>query len=947
MKRMKRQKYSIITFLMTCFAAFVCFGCMALTKTSLDVNAIETSSIEENVENTTTDSIRLTSARATTDKHECPIWQVEMNPVNQEALDWMIESSAGMDNSTEPSSITPEYVYLTEDVKWDGALQGINGNMIFLCLNGYKADGIIDNSNASKETGNRYIFVADCTPHVCAQCEDGALLFSQSLADYLEFQARQNDSQNNVAGYKLALYEDVVLDINCWTLEDGEATICLNGHTLAYSNGMDPGIIPGLHIVNCNGELYEHVCEAIEGQEFLGLTNGNLNAFAQMVLSAEKGSVFYAELHTNVAFTGEITTLVIPDGVTVHLCLNGKKFTGGYLPVEDGYEAYSAIIVQEGGQIVIYDCSKKGDGFITYALDVKGVEINADSVASLQNYGTCTLRGGCVFGVTALLNAGTFYMENGELLGLFWGITHTGGAINASGSFGEEVVTYLNGGKVYSLMGSLYIASGVIHLNGGFAYGASSKGIIAGWNDTSATIYVNDTYGGTKIHVGAVNEVESKMIEAIMRTGLYGEEAEEENLIGNSGTFLGAEVHEGSQIILNADLQLKISGGYVDASDTINDFIFIDDDRKDENKEALPNDFGKIVVNTTLQKGYFIAGPKVNGVVVTSGAGAHNSTKNFAPCKDYYTKVVDGEIVVYNGKSSGANKSSLSYFSVTPQADLLFNLYVKPDENFVNGVSKFYIRYKETLYEYSAAEGVVNEDCIGYTINVSAKDYGEVVWCYFSDGVETWGSDKVSVEQYFIKLKTSSVTQKTLNVANALERYCESASVYFGVCNAYSSQYTSATVTEVTAETVKDYAPSVATLPMGVTYVGSSLFLTTKVGVRLYFEVDPAYTEELFAQGLNFTISMDNGQSWQSLPAYEAAGVANGYYVEIRDISAENFGLMYVLNLQGYEIKYSVLSSVYTFVSAEKPNPALLEVCKNLYRYYVSVCDYFTPDAIV
>ena len=130
------------------------------------------------------------------------------------------------------------------------------------------------------------------------------------------------------------------------------------------------------------------------------------------------------KLTKNIALAAE---LVIPDGKTVTLDLNGKMISRS---LDDAQEHGSVILVEEGAELTVTDSTNENKGVIAGGASYNG--------GGISNYGTLTFSGGTICGCVASDNGGGIYNAPSATLTLKGGVITENKAKYGAGIFNSE-----------------------------------------------------------------------------------------------------------------------------------------------------------------------------------------------------------------------------------------------------------------------------------------------------------------------------------------------------------------------------------------------------------------------------------------------------------------------------------------------------------------------------
>ena len=358
--------------------------------------------------------------------HSCVYTQgVDPYPLTQESFDAIV---AGMQE--EPASASSEdplqnflYVFLTEDIFYDGALTVPEGMYLGVCQNGFTFN--------VPETQGVYVF--DCDPHVCiyADLQSVVPVWQAGLDIY--------------SAYATAAGEDFVLPDGAYAMmEDidftafsnllsatGEYLFCQNGH-----------IATGLVVPEENENCY--VCDCTQSVEEIGMyahecteINNHITPYliTEELLSEiidGEGRLSLPEGASEIALAMPMDfeldgTLIIPTGVTMYFCLNGFTLFGSKALAQNSDSPYM-FKVEYGAKLYVCDCSKEKTGALV-ATTVEMMTNKEEGEASVQqfstpvyNLGVTELDGVTLQGSTGCYNAGRLIVKDSTIDGIYMGI---------------------------------------------------------------------------------------------------------------------------------------------------------------------------------------------------------------------------------------------------------------------------------------------------------------------------------------------------------------------------------------------------------------------------------------------------------------------------------------------------------------------------------------------
>lgn len=859
---------------------------------------------------------------------------------------------------------------------------------IGVCLNGYRLNAAI----SLPENGNGGFYTFNCKDmHTCESMQRTIPYLSQDLIEFLWVWSNCGGGLGeNLNSTAFALASDIVFD-DMWSGFGAgmQLTFCTGGYIVENTEILAAEIIT----VNCATDDVCRVCHPLNGLESIPLYEVDLDAegvFVQETLQQGSGTqtitkkvidCFTPYVDEDGVFIGDGTgqtkylftlqsnvklakTLIIPDGMDVHICLNGYTIES---PKIIFYKEKDDIIgifeILYGGSLSIYDCSPEKTGSIVSKIKDsvtetnEGLDLSGIGVIftySVLNAGTFTMNGGSMTSMIGIINGGDVAINGGELGGALMGVVQGGMFEIEDSAFADSTPSVtMNGGSISSVMSGILASGGEVIVNDGtiktlqrgIGMGVDINGDVV--KDSDASLVVN---GGTIEYGEAVADVflNTGMLEgADVDFGELQEDLEVEDVYA---------VAVNGSVEMNGDLEVVYSELFLEKQekaaeeDTANRQAEADANLA-EGEESVP------VEPTVYECVDFML---VNGTVISVGKDAEfeNQYKVSAesgeiiadqPLPEVFVGT-DGFVTIYDNNGDlvifDLSKMEIHAEAVGATAStsglILLNFYVKLDDEFINNdASKIIIRSQSQEKTYVVEQGKKAGEYYVFSIGICAKDYKEKVICEFSmpltltngeTNVYTWHGKEYSIDEYlsYILADTSGNYDSAKTIAAAMKDYCMSASVHFGIAQKY--EYTSGmeeTMTAVDEKLLEPFKTWLLPNSENVTLQGATLFLEYAITIRVYFSVQSGVDVS--------TLSCTVDGNAVSASYYSG----NIYYLEIKNISASDLGTTYEINVDGAILHYSAMSYAYsTLANAKAGDETAVVAVKMLYLYYKAAVEY-------
>ncbi len=906
----------------------------------------------------------LTSAGVTVNEvdctlHECPyLWATgDENSMAQSIgyltqMQWAYIKQMFDSFATEMEQLTSDIAmqaFLESDIVWDESIVLPEKLHFGICLNGYQVVGL-------PETMPENLYLYDChDQHKCSVIGATLPAVSQGLLDFLAV-------WQSCGGNVMPLNGDMVLAASSdltfgaeWTGIVGERTwtICKNGYTLGDCSHLPTS--GNVNLVDCLVEG-AHRCDGLEGAAaqpmdeqlftpycdengvFVGSGTAEAPAYGTYAFYLD-----YVQDGTD-STTGKMASkVVIPSGMDVRVCLNGRMLTSPtiLLGIEGQADTLFAFEVEEGGKLTICDCSPNQTGCIRTEINDSNTEGLAGIAKLLAgivaNAGEFTLNGGTLYSMIPVMNFGTMTVNGGNLNGMLMGVyqlkgenvessptlTVNGGAVGGyaglAGSAGEMTV---NGGTINALAIGVGSSAGDdensvgadVVLNGGEIVFTTD-----GWQETAAAMGLN------------INEDEDgeTIIELTDACAIYAEKP----------------------FVMTDDVDIIYTDEFIAAQQAA-------EDKKNAELEANGGtDYDAVeygTIDITLKKGASIVVPAAGILeneykVLAESAGQTIANQpmqgTFVPVDGFAVLDEYGNMIAIPSDPSGLYTADVVSATLSTTGTLMMNFYLQLDTLFVENGGKIKFIIDGNSHEVFANELTPQDGYYVYSVPVAAKDYKKTITCSFKGCIEasenvlvncTWDGATTSVEQYLryiIDDTTGAYTDVEKQTAKGVITYCMTAAVHFGVESVYHyeagmEELLATYTTELCENNYSSMLPTLTGADERVTLLGATLLLKSSTSMRFYFKLQ----EGALLGDVSLSIAMD-GETW-----YVGASTENEengiYYVEINDIASVDLGKEYVVQIGGYTLEYSAVGYAYTLLKSAATNADSVALARAIFEYY-------------
>lgn len=854
--------------------------------------------------------------------HDCYYFGEDGIGIGQDMIDQLLVAPRtpeawGMEASEEPYP-----VYLYEDITWEGVLAAPDGVTIALCLNGHEINGVIDNSLTSG-----HIYTMQCGIHNCPILGETLMCISSGYVELMEdMMLSYGQTVEFESGTMVALGEDITLRYpEVWGSPAGcSVTFCTCGYTInnveyLSANGASIGL------VDCS-DMSAHACEELEGVEAEYFMQSSLQYMV------DGNGVLQGPSDQVLCLLGDVNlekTLIIPSGMSVRLCLNGftlksPQIIWGQQDLQGNVvinECCTAVHIMEGASLTVCDCSQMQTGRITVNFnDMNG--LGSLVASAVTNEGEFTLESGSLIGVMALLNAGDIVVNDGSILGLLVGVAQAEEIIEGVGATSSSSFI-MNGGEVHSAGIGVVGMTGDVVMNDGVIT-AQIAGLGTGLSEEAvgdAVLYLN---GGT-INVG---RVETK---TYAKAGLPVEDEDVD--LGISADYC-VGVIVSTVLVLGDDVTINIEGPLAEAADMTAEILMGDGAEL------------KAAENATIENVYEVT-VKEEGET----ANIHPSVvNNIVPADSSMAKLDEnGELTVEKNDGTFVETARIAGLTLSLKGNISVNFYIEVDEEFENNPdARVIFMYRGEKTEYSLAEATKKSGpYYVFGVYVSAKDYQKNINCSFTDGTCVWFGGTATINKYLNYMidppvqtynvraaSTTTVENKDRDWAIRMQNYCMAASYHFGISEEYLPVIDAESgidmvkeMDSVTVDTLSQFAVQQSGTVGGAQMAGVTLLLQSETTIRFHFKLKSGYDIS------DITIKVNGAEVQATLDS-------KYYYIEIKNIRAQDLGKAIEVDLDGHIIQYSVLSYAYSVLKAGTYSKDTEDIAKSLYIYYVATCDY-------
>ena len=290
-----------------------------------------------------------------TTSHDCIYSSNQLNRSNFSNFRSQVESK---------SNTGTYYYYLGEKVTFTGTLKIPEGTYVGICLGKFElinSDGgalyeVID-TNGDGQVADGGIFTFVCGAHAY----HGGNVYNYVDQNAIEMFGRSGDSiygrhfKSNTE-YCISLRSDLHIsaDYTSFVIPAGKIlNVCTNGYNFTYDLDLESNG-GRLAVFNCKDSNF-HECLRLH-KDALAITQNELSDMLTALDSAVPGDEIHLYLIGDVSWDGE---LVIPEGVTMVVCLNGHSMDG---VIKKGTDA-STVKNEETGEEVLVETTY-GNAFV-------------------------------------------------------------------------------------------------------------------------------------------------------------------------------------------------------------------------------------------------------------------------------------------------------------------------------------------------------------------------------------------------------------------------------------------------------------------------------------------------------------------------------------------------------------------------------------------------------
>lgn len=835
--------------------------------------------------------------------HECYYFGGDGQGIGQDMVNQLLDAPLTPEGWGMAASEEPYPVYLYEDVSWKGELSAPDGVKIALCLNGHTINGNINNDKTSG-----HIYVMQCGMHSCPILGDTVMALSSGYVELMEDVFYGNGETVSFGGsMNLALLDDITLRYpEVWGLPASDSvTFCTCGYTVTNIEYMRVNGA-SVQMVDCS-DMSVHACAGLNGAEAEYLTNTSLS------LMTDSNGMLYSDSDKVLCLLGNISLakpLIIPEGISVKLCLNGFTLQSPPLGYNGPDDLTTAIYVMPGASLTVCDCSETQTGRIAVNFNSSGDSGWSGLFASaIMNYGSLEIKGGTLVGVMALINAGDAVMDGGNIVGVLGGIAQTTEVTDGI-PLADEPSFVMNGGEVHSAGFGIVGVIGDVTVNDG-EITAQIAGIGTSFEvdnpSGDAVLYLN----GGVINVGKIDA------KAYREAGLPVEDEGDTGI--SADQCVGVVVN--TSLVLGGDVTINIEGPLAEEADVTAEIMA-------GNAAELKAADGVVIENI-----YEVSTSDNGGAIIVDSSLADN----VVPAKACMSTLGEsGELTVLQNDGTFVETAIIYGHSLSAKGAIKMNFYIQAKEDFINNPNaRVIFMYRGQKTEYQLSDATVNAGYYVFSIDVAAKDYQKNIHCSFTDGTHVWFGGASTINKYLNSLINSTTEtvdasgKSSKDIALKMQNYCMAASYHFNVSEVYEpTQEIKAEMDNITEELLSEFAATQSGSSEKLRFAGVSLFLQAETTIRFYFYLN---------DGVNISDVVITADGVE----LKTGKNGSAYYVEVTNIEAQRLGKSITMNLDGHIIQYSALSYAYSVLKQGTASQDLLDVAKSLYMYYKAAYEYF------
>ncbi|MBQ8371421.1 MAG: hypothetical protein IJX38_00575 [Clostridia bacterium] len=683
------------------------------------------------------------------------------------------------------------------------------------------------------------------------------------------------------------------------------------------------------------------------------------------------------------------STLVIPTGVQLEICLNGFTLTTEYYDGDSSYGRFyyydavdnmmrpwkagsdmphytgsvislstrvrtrdlvhDTIVVERGASLVAADCSPLGTGAISGPVDEDGsenidasgiinsgtlyldnVDITNGGSAAVQNTGSCTVSGGRIIGMLIGISSdgadASLNMTDGAVAGgLFFGVAVGGGEASIEEC---EAVAAVSG--VLVAAGDVSITDSSISGSvNGVIVGKSAVDSLLGTDMTPTDDAASLSIGGGEVNVGYVDRVNEVLDVDLTLDDL-----------GNQPSFIGIAIEEG--LVITDDVDVNIDP-VIELVATMTD-VTVSDIAVQKGSSIT------VAEGTELENVYTVSvivpeGEESADTSVVLPKGSYNT---FVGATGYATTVDDNEDYVVIPTDGAAITANPYGWEVSADGAYIITMYaVITDAFYEDETSRIVVDWKNSThyytvydltYEEALTTELATEGCyvVSIALEIAAKDYMEEAVYHYENDSMRWSYGTVSLDGYFESFlshgvdETDSVAVAEAAFIQALRNNCMAAAERFKTAN-ITVDAVSAAVGSVDADRLAEWARVTEGEMQGFRMHSATLLLESRCAMRFYFVLDEGVNIE------DIAITVD-GVGIEA-KAFNSEGY---YYVEIDGVDPAELGVMRQVKIGDYSFGYSPLTYVYNILmKSDSYTQSDINIAVSLYNVYLAAESYF------
>lgn len=329
----------------------------------------------------------------------------------------------------------------------------------------------------------------------------------------------------------------------------------------------------------------------------------------------------------------------------------------------------------------------------------------------------------------------------------------------------------------------------------------------------------------------------------------------------------------------------------------------------------------------------------------TSGSGSESGGNTGSGGSGSGSESGSGSGSESGGGTIGAGEMKdmgFSAHSLTLNGDIGVNFYLELNDTIkqdTSAVLEFSINGKE-VSSVKVSEAIkngsievkdttgVSHACYKFSCNINAKQMTDTIQATLKTASGTW-KEEYSVQKYADEAKNGD-NEKLTSIVNAMLTYGAYAQKLFGYRTDTLAGGTLPSLPTVTVDELSSYAYKKSGSEENLMLDGSSLLLKDKTTIRIYYQLKSGNISD-------YTFYVD-GQ----VVTPTKSGNAGLYYVEVKDIAAQDLGVVHTFRVGSLSVtNFSALSYVKAVFEYDKSTEDNKNAMTALYLYYQAAKKYF------